>query len=727
MHLTINGTVIPLSPGISLPLVLRSPLFLTEEGKIPGSYVFNFTIPAGDAIRQVFGQAHRVQRAARATAELPYVISDGTLRYQGTCSVTEADADAYEIACKVNYPEGLAGKTLKDLDLGTDYTITDLCSLAHKASPEVYLQSDPEYLELSVVVPDEIITDYTSSLSLGGSTFTAPDEMDVTLRINVLASFILGTLHVIVKKNGTLLDEASFNSASTTSLFGLSLSLIADDEITIEAIAESEVSNEGYTINFTLDDFAVEYSRPNIFTTTANDLLDQDTSDFAIFPVYNAEFLANFPDDAFQVDNLSIKTLYSTYFPVLNYYKNGEFPLFLTGTIEGETLFCANLFTPFVYMRKLLNQLASEAGFTIVNNPFDTTYFKNMVLFNAYAENTYTSNATTILPIKPAFNLTDHVPEMAQSDFLRWVSVLTGFMPVTDNVALTITFVDIKNKHIITSLNPAIPFPGFLLDNPKVTVAPEYKGIKLELKKAGTDKYLDNIKELSDKFIYKGLVADPRDLPASGNLVNDLYEVSSNNSWYVYQYNPETYQLEWCFYSKKFPIVYTEGVEPYLNVSTELCPVLTTRILDEVTGAPESRLWTIPRTDQAGILEGFPDSLSAEYGTQVLYYKGLSLDSTAEPYPLGTPRYDDYTGDPLFFPDLSATALFDTQYKAWLQWLAYTAKPVTYKCILTRAQLRQIRWGQIYSGNGFNFLVKEVNINLLVDGLSMGEVEVYTC
>lgn len=726
MQFLLNNTVIPLDSGTSLPLVLRSPLFLTDAGKIPGSYVFNFTVPAGEAIRQAYGQAHRVQRAGRASAELPYVINDGLLKYQGTCTVTKADKDAYEIACKVNYPEALVGKTLKDLDLGDDYTITDLCSLAHKASPEVYLQSDPEYLELSVVVPDEIITDYTSSMSLGGSTFTAPDEMDVTLRINVLGSFILGALHVIVKKNGTLEDEATFNSASETCLFEISLSLSADDVITIEAVGESEVSNEGYTVNFTLDDFTVEYSHTNIFTTTANDLLDQDTSDFAIFPVYNAEFLANFPDDAFQVDNLSIKTLYSTYFPVLNYYKNGEFPLFLSGTIEGEPLFCANLFTPFVYMRKILNQLASEAGFTIVNNPFDTTYFKNMVLFNAYAENTYTSNATTIIPIKPSFNLTDHVPAMAQSDFLRWVSLLTGYMPVIDNVTLTITFVDIKNKHIITDENLAVPFPGILLDNPKVTVAPEYKGIKFELKKAGTDKYLDNIKELSDKFVYKGIVADPRDLPETGNLVNDLYEVTSNNSWYVFQYNPETYQLEWCFYSKKFPIVYTEGVEPYLTVTTELCPVLTTRILDEVTGAPENRLWTIPRTDQAGILEGFPDSLSAEYGLQVLYYKGLSLDSLNEPYPLGTSRYDDYTGDPLFFPDLSATGLINNRYLAWLQWLAYTTKPVTYKCILTKAQLRQIRFDKIYSGDGFNFLVKELKINLLMGGLSMGEVEIYT-
>jgi hypothetical protein len=148
--------------------------------------------------------------------------------------------------------------------------------------------------------------------------------------------------------------------------------------------------------------------------------------------------------------------------------------------------------------------------------------------------------------------------------------------------------------------------------------------------------------------------------------------------------------------------------------------------MDETVCAPENRIWTLPKTEQAGILEGFPDSLGSEYGFQVLYFKGMSLDSLGQPYPLGTSRYDDYTGDPLFFTDLNAASLFENRYKEFLQWLAYETKPATFKAILTTAQLKKINFQQIYSGNGFHFLVKEIRVNMQVDGLSLAEIDIYT-
>jgi len=411
----------------------------------------------------------------------------------------------------------------------------------------------------------------------------------------------------------------------------------------------------------------------------------------------------------------------------MNYWKNGEFPIMLSGTANDELFHVANLFTPFVYMRSILLKIANEAGYTIENNPFDTEYFNGMVLFNAYAENTFSSNVTTLLPIKPSFNLVDHVPPMLQSDFLNYITWLTAYVPVVDNNLQTITFIDIKDKHILSPTNTAIPFQGKILSNPLVKIEPEYAGIKFELKKASNDAYLSGaIKELNDKLVYKGAVASLNLLPASGNIVNDMYLVTSLNEYYVFQYNPDTYTLTWWFYSKKFPVIYTEGSEPYLQISTELCPVLTTRITDGVLGAPNTRLWTIPRCDQPGTLEGFPDSLGAEYGLQVLYYKGMGTDSLGASYPLGSSRYSDYPGTPDAFPDLSASSLFDTRYKNWMQWLAYSAKPATLKVILTAGELARIKAHQIYSAYGYNFMVKEIRINLMVDGLSLAEMDIYT-
>jgi hypothetical protein len=206
-----------------------------------------------------------------------------------------------------------------------------------------------------------------------------------------------------------------------------------------------------------------------------------------------------------------------------------------------------------------------------------------------------------------------------------------------------------------------------------------------------------------------------------------MYYVKLNNAYYVFQYNPETYTLTYYFYTEKFPLIYSEGVEPYLSVITELCPILTKRMLDESPCAPFARLWRIPRTEQPGTFEGFQDGFAAESGFQILYYKGMSLDSLGQPYPLGTCRHDDYSGNQLLFTDINVESLFTNRYKGFLRWLAYDTKPVTFKAILTAGQLKKLKFDQIYSGNGFMFLIKEIRINILFDGLSVAEMDVYTC
>ena len=87
MKIIIGTSEIPMDPSIALQLKLSSPLFLTEENKIPGSYIFNASFPATDPLRLEFNQAHRVQRHWKLTAELPYVITNGPLRFSGTCIV----------------------------------------------------------------------------------------------------------------------------------------------------------------------------------------------------------------------------------------------------------------------------------------------------------------------------------------------------------------------------------------------------------------------------------------------------------------------------------------------------------------------------------------------------------------------------------------------------------------------------------------------------------------
>ena len=730
MQVKIGNSIIPMAPGTSLPLVLRSPLFSTSENKIPGSYIFNSSFPASDALCKEFAQAQRIQRHGKATAELPYIITSGVLRFAGFCIVTQYEAGQFEIAFRVNngdFSAKLFGKTLKDLDLGGDQVITSIYSTAHSPNFNFATFEFLSYREMRFAMFGNVDIDLTSSFNSGaesGSIFTAIENCTVSHTILSKCSITKGSVKIMVYKNNSLIDTILMGE---TGVFTKSYThtLLLGDTIKVwmwvctttasPFLAELSVSQLSHQF------FIAE----NLFDQVVSKT--QYESDFTVFPIHNKYLLENFPDDAFQLDNLSLKTVYTEYFPVQNYYNDGHFPMVMSGEKDGETIYAANLFTPFVYMRTLLNRVIGGVGYSVVNNPFESDVFKGMVLFNAYAENTYSSAEASIVPVKPTFNLSDHVPAIPQADFLNWVSFLTGFYPVVDNNEQTVTFFDCKNIQVISGDNPPETFPGILLANPKITIEPEYKGIKLELKKAGSDKYLGTIKDLPGKLVYKGEVEYPINLPTAGNLVNDMYYVTKVNEYYVFQYNPETYTLTWGTFSKKFPLVYSEGVEPFLQLTTEFCPVLTERFFDETLCAPEHRSWVLPKTEQPGILEGFPDSLGSEYGFQVLYYKGMSLDSLGQPYPLGTSRYDDYTGDPLFFPDLNADSLFQNRYKEFLQWLAYETKPATFKAILTTAQLKQIKFNKIYSGNGFHFLVKELRVNMQIEGLSVAEMDIYTC
>lgn len=725
MQLIISSKVIPWAPGVSLPLVRRSPLFATSESKIPGSYIFNTSLPGTEVLRSVFGQAHRVQRGGRATAELPFTISDGSMRLTGTVTLVQADRVTYEAAFAIDNGD-LAGKlklkTLKDLDLGGDqvigiyscgYTDPNWVVFTYQAVP-----ADPfiNYSNFKF----NVRVDLTNSIDYPTGTFTASETNDYrfTAKLRVVECNPVTRLDMLI--NGVVFQSWNMVGDTTLNLLIDPLPLTIGDVVEFKIYSESifgTPQNMPSATNFIYYKIEagsfLDFSTPCSFSLSA--LADQDTFDYVTFPIHNKDLLSNFPEDAFLLDNLSIKTIYNIYFPILNYYVDGAFPLFLLGEKEGEVITSANLFTPFVYMNTLIKKIASEAGYSLINNPFDSVDFKNLVLFNAYAENTYNSSLTTILPTKTTFNLTDHVPEMLQSDFLNYVTWLTGYVPAVDNNVRTITFIDIKDKHIVTPTNKSVPFPGKILRSPLVKIDPEFKGIKFELKTPSTDKYISaSIKELSDKLIYKGSVTHLNQLPANGNQVNDMYLVTESNEYYVYQYNPDIYALTWWFYSKKFPLNYTEGSEPFLQISTELCPILNSYMLDENLGAPNARIWHIPRTEQAGILEGFPESLSAEYGLQVLRYAGMAKDSLNNDYPLGSSV------------GLDAKSLFDNRYKRWLQWIAYSAKPVTLKAILTAGELQRIKDDQIYSGNGFNFLVKEIRVNLQVDGLSEAEVDVYT-
>lgn len=711
-----------MNPGQSLALVLRSPLFL-EDGRVPGSFILSANFPLSNELRTVFGNAHVVSRHGRSTAELPYVIKAGSLRYEGTCSVVEADKETYEISFFVDNGElakALEGKTLKYLDFGGDLSIVDVFCVSF-SSNQLFDNTDTEPITYEIYAPNDIIIDFSNSMSIGGRAFVSPITGTIKQKITSDIYFNnagnYGYITIECFKNGISYFFA--DNQTTFERHIQSLDLVAGDIITSEIKVVGGFDGSNYRLNGTLTNISIEYSTENIFTTSA--LNDQDNFDFVTFPILNKDFFSKFPDDAFLIDNTSLKVLYGEYFPVFNYYRDEAFPLMLNGEKNGERFFVANMFTPFVYLKSIIKKIINTAGYTIENNPFEGE-FRNMVLFNSFAENYYTSDYQTLIPIKKTFNLVDHLPDISQTEFIRFISVITGYMPVVDNTTKIVRFVAVKDKHVLNEINKSKPFPGIILSNIRVSVSPEYKGISVEIKGNTQDAEIQKIKELTIKHNYKGEVQALFDLPISGNKVNDAYLVTPLREYWVWAYNSETYSLTWVLYGKDFPLVYTEGEEPYLSFSQEIYPILNSSIIDSTVAAPENRTWDIPVTSQSGTFEGFPEELSGEYALQAIYFKGIEQDFSGNNYPFATAVNDESETD----PSINARSIFEKRYSSFARWLAYETKLISFEAKLTHSQLASIQMDQVYQGNGFHFLIKEINASVGINGVEKATIKAYT-
>lgn len=737
LKIEINNTVIPYDPSVSLPVVLKNGIFM-EDSLLPGSYIFNSSFPASVQLKKIFELAHKVTRSGRATAELPYTIQQDALKYTGTCIVQQADEYSYEIAFKVNSGEfagQISGKTLKDLEWGENITIVDAMTMVVKEG-EYRIQRDYDESEEEQV--DYILLDWTEVIDVGNqfgssipNAFIPNVTADYNFSFSLKGNFFCRIAKLIVRIGNTDHEyeitpppySAMWpHSISINETFHIPAGTICKIFIYIVSMNNHPFADYGHCYIMDIENGFFQYSLPTKFELNKNN--DQYSTDWCIFPYKNSKFFDSFPDDAFLLDNISIKTIYSEYFNVINYYKDDQFPLLQFGTIEDESVKATNLFNPSVFLNSILKKIIDESGFEMINNPFEYPDFENMILLHQYVENIYSNGVANVIPVKESFNLKDHVPKLPQNEFIRYVAVLTGYFPFVDNNSKRVTFINIKDRNIITDENSQT-FSGVLLQNKQVTVKPEYTGISFKIEKASQDANLDNIKDITDDFNYKGEVLQIDYLPADNNEPGDVYLITSLQEYYAWQYNSDTFMMGWTFYSKNWPLEYKEGEDPAMSYETKLCPVLTTYYKDDTPGAAANRWWIIPEINTPGIFEGFPDSYNNESGLQVAYYGGMRTDSNNEEYPIASCNHLNL-GVGVTKQDINAKSIYENRYKGFVDWIVNHSKPVKMYAILTPLQVHNLNISKIQLTPLFNFIIKEAKFNILNDGLSVAELDIYT-
>jgi len=715
-----------------IPVTLCSPLFLSD-GRIPGSYLFNFTLPLDEPMKAETGYVHRPSRYGTALIKRDFFLDFGPLKFYGTAKVTQASETEVEVSCPINtgnLSSLLKELTMPDINLGgVRATPNDALAFTFVLDTTLYYGT----LRFQLKVNNEVVQ--YEMLNDGINTFY--------FTINANSSDVITWDILADAQAGPNPDEYSirFDIAA-----GSSISVVTGGYTQVLAeLSESIVFNNTYEENAT-ETFQLAF---NDITTNLNNVLNANgltltwvneefnesltlsypDADFAIFPIENESLLDALDDDTYEIDHLGIKEIYNKYFPVINYYKNGGFPSIMQGVlyeISGETVSAYNLLCPFPYLAYFFKRLALQLQVQIINNVFDADDLKQLVIYNAFAENNYLTS--DLLQIIDGFDLANHVPDIKISDFLNEILKLLAISIDYDSQNKLLKLVNLKD---IIADSSSITFPGLIISQPRLE-ASTYSGYRLSQPK--TDSFAsDTFKDISE-LEYKGEVDIWNDLPNSGNVINDCYYVTMRREYYVWAYDKEFNILNWIFFSNdffhKFELIdETDDSEIYeIDAQWGACMMKGYPLLDNQFCAPENRHWLIPKVNETGNFEGMPPDFTNEFSKYLLFYRGMQPDSQNNDYPLGSNDVYDYAGNLISGASLSLRwdgehGLWENRHRHWVEWLMKTTGAFFWQASMSPLQLSQIDWFKWYSANGTKYLLKKLTFNLYNDHIGQVEVE----
>jgi hypothetical protein len=742
LQLKIGNTYVS-TKDIEIPVVLRSPLF--SEGK--GSYLFNFTLPATDELKEEFSYFHRPGRSGASYIKKDLDLKMGQLHYTGTATITEAGPRSYEVSCPIENGD-LASlfKTMKltELDLGgnREAELTEILVKALTSEDMVIHESIPDYYEpiLFPIEFDNIIINPDGILNEVGDTLLINETGKVVISFKIEMLRVNYTfVEIRIYRGGNAIFIGDLKEGINYVAAELDVEIYDTLELKIAARRRYDIAPIVYTAaNFTI------YSGAEVLVLKQGLLIDGEGTDlypgddYAVFPVENPKMLDNLEDDTYQIDHVSIKEIYSKHFPVLNYYRDGNFPMVMVGESEGGSFMAFNLFNPFPYLAYVIRRIAETFGITISNNVFEDNDLRQLVIFNLFAENSFITSE--LIQPRPGFDLADHVPDVQISAYFINLCKLLGIAYDYKSFSKTLRLKYLKD---IAADQDYKEFPGMIISKPELK-ASAYKGYRLKQEVDGDDYIREYFKSL-EGLNYKGTVNSYISLPWNNNEINDCYYVIAFTGYYIWNYDPETNVITWVFHSKDFQFVKEEITEgtgtEVLEITSDINAVMINgwRFTDNQLGATLNREWIIPVTHQPGNFDGLPDYFKAQFTNSLLYYHGLRADSQLNLYPLGSHDRYDYAGNPIVYEAVAPAegytqdltlrwdgehGLYEKRYKGWINLLMRSRGFWKFRANFSPLQLAQIDFFAWYQGQGFKFLVKEVRFNILSDKISTAEVEV---
>jgi len=413
--------------------------------------------------------------------------------------------------------------------------------------------------------------------------------------------------------------------------------------------------------------------------------------------------------------------------PVINYYRNDEFPWVVHGQVNGLYYSLLNLFSPAPYLAFIIRQIFLHIGYNISNNLFETDELKRITCLTTNFINNYFPAPETPL-------LKEFLPDAGIKEFFRNICRLLGIVFKVNTTTRTITFGFIDDIMADTS---NIEFSQNILSEPKLT--PEnFNGYLLKTTPTGCKYISDYFKPLTGLTL-KGSVNTYSVLPATNNQVNDCYYIETWKAYFIWNYDPDEGIYTWVFHSIDHSLEVEEtdpdidfeplAIDLQASAPAQLVWKPENPAKDPTVGA-SIRYWHIPAFWMPGNFKTLPMAYHSDDVFAFIPYWGLQKDNSNDDYPFASNDVYDYSRTKITLANLSLRpdgdyGLYEKKWKKFIQWRLSSPGEYKIEKYMTPLEIANLDWFRWYKIHGVDYLLKEIRFNIRHNRISVAEIIAY--
>ena len=717
---------------ISLSVNLKSPLFFGEM-IFEGSYIFDFNIPSTPENRKILGFSN-VVGIQNLTKSFPGIIYYNNVQlFSGEIKVVRSSDEFFDLRFFMfnGYINSkIIGKKLPELNLGSKEvilpSITRIFSGVHVN--EVY-PAPPVPAEIYYLNPQFLRYHHNGNYGYfheSGNAYTVYLPRYFRFYGAIHLEILYGSCYFQVLKNNILYLEIYFDNP--VKKFSFEEYLLQGDTLTFRIKCISEAFPLWHRAEFFLR--GNSHICCEDYLGGKKSLLDPGHQEFCFFPVRN--------DIAYElITNEKLKTEYHEILPVINFYQpiSGNFQKFRPFFASTNSII-GNVFVPFIFYRFIFDCICREFGFQVSFETQLEAEINTLVMGNHRALNI--TDLHTRPPVVPGqdwpvtqyflidrnFNISDHVPDMNISDFIKLITLFgLVILPVRGS------------QFVVKSFNEIISDPGYLdLDEvlPDLQVEHEkYDGFNFVFKPSN-DSFTDQVKEIDPEKV-KGTVQSLENLPQDYNEILDLYFVNELKQYWIWEYDNETDSLKWQFYSLPYSFEKVQAGEKNIEVEFDVFPILPKdhpRFDIVETDTPLSSFWQIPKSLFPLHFSDKYETRESEHPNWIAFYRGMRPTSDGKFYPMGSSKYLDVNGNSI--PGCSIDLFWNNQEglyeKFWKKWVEFLlgSNQVTIRKVINTQEIVNLDFSRKYMYNSRLYFIREVSFTISHAGFSTAEFVLMT-